>query len=94
MRIDPAVCHKILVAIEGDPNAGSGQFLRIEVEGYDATTVAHHIKDLWDSELLEGRDVTNMQSRYPEIMVQDITPSGRAYLDEREPDPPRRRMGF
>jgi len=35
MRIDPAVCHKILVAIEGDPNSGSGQFLRIEVEGYE-----------------------------------------------------------
>lgn len=94
MRIDPAVCHKILVGVESDPNAGSGQFLRIGVEGYDPATVARHIKYLWDSEFVEGQNVTNMQSPYPEIMVKDITPSGRAYFDEREPDPPRRKIGF
>src|SRR5947209_5844994 len=94
MRIDPALCEKILIAVEGHPMAGTGQFIRPNIDGYDQTTVAHHVKYLWDCELVTGQDVTKMQSPHPEIMIRDITPTGRAYLDDREPEPPRRNIGF
>ena len=94
MRIDPAVCQKILIAVEGDPRAGSGQFLDILVDGCELNEIAHHVKYLWDSKLIMGVDVTHLTSPYPEIAVQDITPAGRSYLDEKEPEHPRRKIGF
>jgi hypothetical protein len=94
MRIDPVLCQKILVAVESDTEAGSGQFLRIAVDGYDEKTIAHHIKYLWDEGLIEGTDCTHLTSPYPEIMPLDITPAGRGYLDEREPEPPKNKIGF
>ena len=87
--------HAILVAIEGHPNAGSGQFLSISVEGYEPIAIAHHIKYLWEKKLVSGVDVTHMQSPcIPEIAVTDITASGRDLLDKNEPEPPRRKIGF
>ena len=83
MRIDPALSQRILVAIEDDPKAGSGQFLSFSIDGYTDEQIAHHIKYLWDSKLVRGQELTNMTSPYPEIAVQDITPRGRAYLEER-----------
>jgi len=56
--------------------------------------VGHHVKYLWDNKMLAGHNVTNMQSTYPEILVTDITPKGRHYLDETEPGPPKRKIGF
>jgi hypothetical protein len=94
MRIEPVLCQKILIAVEGDPNSGSGQFVRISVDGYDQNEVAHHIKYLWDEKMISGRDVTHLGSPYPEILIQDITAGGRRFLDEREPEPPRKRVGF
>ena len=95
MRIDPNLSHAILVAIEGHPNAGSGQFLSISVEGYEPIAIAHHIKYLWEKKLVSGVDVTHMQSPcIPEIAVTDITASGRDLLDKNEPEPPRRKIGF
>jgi hypothetical protein len=94
MRIDPELCQRILVAVESDPNAGSGQFVRIAVEGYDDATIAHHLKYLLDEELITGDEATHLQSPYPEILVSNITPAGRRYLDEREPESPRRKIGF
>jgi len=95
MRIDPVLCQELLIAVENDPNAGSGQSLSISVDGYDAKTVAHHVKYLWDEELITGSDeATHLQSPFPEILVFDITPDGRRFLDEREPESPRRRIGF
>lgn len=96
MRIDPAVCQKILIAVEADAIAGTGQFIRPKIDGYDQAIVAHHVKYLWEEKLVTGVNATNQQSPYPEIkiMVQDITLAGRAYLDEREPEPPRRNFGF
>jgi hypothetical protein len=44
--------------------------------------------------MVRGSDVTNQLSPYAEIMVTDITPAGRKFLDEREPEQPRRKMGF
>ena len=46
--------------------------------------------------MLTGEDVTNMNSPYPEIMIVDITPDGRRFLDQTlpEPEPPRRKIGF
>jgi len=94
MRIDPALCQKILIAVETDPKAGSGQFLSLPIDGYTEEQIAHHIKYLWDTKLVTGQELTHLTSAYPEIAVQDITPAGRAYLDEREPEPPRKRIGF
>ncbi len=85
MRIDPALCQKILIAVEADPMAGTGQFIRPSIEGYDQTTVAQHVKYLCESDLVTGQDVTHMNSPYPEIMVKDITAAGRRYLHDREP---------
>ena len=28
MRIDPALCHQILILVESDPKAGTGEFIR------------------------------------------------------------------
>ncbi len=95
MRIDPVLCQKILIAVENDPDAGSGQFLNITVDGYDANAIANHVKYLWETEMISGVEVTHLQSPCtPEIAVTDITPAGRSFLDEREPDPPRRKIGF
>jgi len=95
MRIDPTLCQKILIAVESDANAGSGQFLNITVDGYDANVIAQHVKYLWETEMLSGVDVTHMQSPcVPEIAATDITSAGRQFLDEREPEPPRNRIGF
>jgi len=94
MRIDPLLCQKILIAVESDENAGSGQFIRPSIEGHEPKEIAHHIKYLWDEKLVEGQDCTNLQSLYPEIMIQDITPAGRKFLDDREPEPPKRKIGF
>jgi hypothetical protein len=94
MRIDPALCQKLLIMVEGDPKAGSGQFLTINVDGYEEKEVAHHIKYLWDTKLIKGQDVTHLSSPYPEIKVQDITPAGRSYLDENEPKQAGNKIGF
>ena len=95
MRIDPTLCQEILIAVESDPNAGSGQFLNITVDGYDANVIAQHVKYLWETEMLSGVDVTHLQSPcVPEIAVTDITSAGRQFLDEKEPEPPRNRIGF
>jgi hypothetical protein len=95
MRIDLILCKSILIAIEKDPNAGSGQFLNLSVDGYDANAIAQHVKYLWETKMISGVDVTHMQSPcIPEIAVTDITAAGRAYLDETEPEAPRNRMGF
>ena len=82
MRINSALCHKILIAVESDPGAGSGQFLRISVDGYEEKEIAHHIKYLWDEKLIKGVDCTHLTSPYPEIQIVDITPAGRRFLDE------------
>jgi hypothetical protein len=95
MRVDPILCKHILVAVENHPNAGSGQFLNLSVDGYDANAVAQHIKYLWETKMISGVDVTHMQSPcVPEIAVTDITAAGRAYLDQTEPDSPRNKIGF
>ena len=94
IRIDPALCRAILVAIESDPKAGSGQGLQIVIDGYDWSTIGQHVAYLWDEELIDGIDATNMQSPHKEILVRDITPNGRKYLDETEPEPPKRKIGF
>jgi hypothetical protein len=95
MRIDPLLCQKILVAVESHPDAGSGQFLPISVDGYEAKEIAQHIKYLWETKMVSGIDVTHMQSPcVPEIAVMDITPAGRQLLDDKEPEPPRGKIGF
>jgi hypothetical protein len=94
MRIDPVLCHKILIAVEADPNAGSGQFIRVSLEGYEQNEVAHHIKYLWEEKMVSGRDVSNFQSPYQEILIQDITPAGRRLLDGLEPEAPSKKHGF
>ena len=88
------MCQKLLIAIESDENAGSGKTLEISVEGHDAKEIAHHIKYLYDEQLVTGIDVTHMASPYAEILITDITPAGRKFLDDREPEPPKRRIGF
>ena len=94
MRIDPVLCQKILIAVESDPNAGCGQSLGISVDGYDEKTVAHHVKHLFDEGLITGDDATHLTSPFPEVLVFDITPDGRRFLDEVEPEPTRRKIGF
>ena len=94
MRIDPALCQKIIIMVESNPKAGSGHFLDINVDGYEEKEIAHHIKYLWDTKLVKGQDVTHHSSPYPEIKVQDITPAGRSYLDENEPKTARKKIGF
>jgi hypothetical protein len=94
MRIDPVLCQKILIAVEEDPMSGSGQFVRPSLDGYGQDAIAHHIKYLWDEKMLTGRDVTHLQSPYPDILIQDITPAGRRFLDALEPEQPRKKVGF
>jgi len=94
MRIDPELCEKILIMVESHPIAGSGQLFRISVDGNDENTIAHHVKHLFDEGLIKGDEATNTQSPYPEILILDITPDGRRFLDQREPAPPGRKLGF
>ena len=94
MRIDPELCRRILIAIEGDENAGSGRLLKIVVDGYEERTIAHHVKYLWDEKLITGDEMTNLSSPYAEIAVKDITPVGRRFLDQSESEAPRRKIGF
>jgi hypothetical protein len=95
MRVDPILCKNILIAVENDPNAGSGQILNVSVDGYDGNVIAQHIKYLWETKMVSGIDATNMQSPcVPEIAITDITPAGRAFLDQTEPEAPRNKIGF
>jgi hypothetical protein len=94
MRIDNNLCQRILIDVEADPMGGTGQFLNLSVDGYDDTTIAHHVKYLWDAKLVTGVDVTHHGSPYAEIRVQDLTPKGRAFLDEREPERAPKKFGF
>jgi hypothetical protein len=81
MRIDPVLCRQILVAIEADPNAGGGQILSISIDGYDEKTIAHHVKYLWETNLISGVEITCMDSPcVPEIGATDITHTGRSFL--------------
>jgi hypothetical protein len=82
MRIDHGLCQKILVAVENDPEAGTGQFLKIPLFNNDPSTIAHHVKYLWDAKLITGQDVGHLTSPYPEIAVQDLTPAGHRHLAE------------
>lgn len=86
MRIDAALCEKILLVIEGDPNAGAGQPLSIAIDGYERSTIAHHVKHLFDDGMVTGDVATNLLSPFPEIFVFDLTPDGRRFLEEREPE--------
>jgi hypothetical protein len=95
MRIDPVLCKQILIAVENHPDAGSGQFLDLAINGYDSDVIAHHVKYLWETKMISGEDITHMQSPcVPEIAVTDLTADGRAYLDQAELDAPRNKMGF
>jgi hypothetical protein len=94
MRIDPVLCQKVLIAVESDPNAGSGQFLSISVDGYDEETTAHHIKYLFDEGLITGDANDFLNAPFPQTLILDLTPAGRGFLDEREPEPPGRKIGF
>ena len=47
MRIDRQLCQKILIAVEDNPAAGSGQFVRVSIDGYEPNEIAHHIKYLF-----------------------------------------------
>ena len=94
MRIDPELCRVILIAIESDPKAGSGQGLQIAIDGFEWSTIGQHIAYLWGEKLIDGINVTHMQSPHKEILVRDITQKGRKYLDETEPELPKRRIGF
>jgi hypothetical protein len=60
MRIDPVLCQKILISVESDPNAGSGQSLSISVDGYDEKTIAHHVKYLFDEGPIMGGEATHL----------------------------------
>ena len=86
MRIDAALCEKILLAIEGNPNAGAGQLLSLTIDGYEQSTIAHHVKHLFDDGMVRGDVATKLQSPFPEILVFDLTPDGRRFLEEREPE--------
>lgn len=94
MRIDPVLCQKILIAVEGDEKAGSGGSVNVSIEGYEPKEIGHHLKYLLDEQLVKGQDCTPLTSPYPQIMIFDITPDGRRFLDEREPESPRRKIGF
>lgn len=94
MRMNPELLEKILIAVESDPNAGSGQSVSIAVEGYRRDVIAHHVKYLVETDMLRAQETTHLTSPYPEFLVFDITPAGRAFLDEREPEPPKRSIGF
>jgi hypothetical protein len=85
MRIDPILCRHILAAIEADPNAGGGQILDVSIEGYDENTIAHHVKYLWETDMISGVEITCMTSPcVPEIGPTDITPAGRSFLIQDE----------
>ncbi|MGA2183968.1 MAG: DUF2513 domain-containing protein [Bryobacteraceae bacterium] len=94
MTIDKVLCHKILIEVRKNPNAGSGQFFEISVDGYNERTTADHIKYLFDKGLIKGEDNRPLASLLPRILIQDITPDGCRFLDEMEPEPPRRKIGF
>jgi len=95
MRMDPVLCQKILAVVESDPVAGSGKPVSLSsVEGYEAKEMALHVKYLWDEGFIKGIECTHLTSPYPEILVTDITPAGRKYLDANELAPPRRKIGF
>ena len=95
MRVDPILCKNILMVVENDPKAGSGQILNVSVDGYDRKVIAQHIKYLWETKMVSGIDVTHMQSPcVPEIAIKDITPAGRAFLDQAEPEAPGNKIGF
>jgi hypothetical protein len=87
MRIDEKLKRKILVEIESDRKAGTGQGLDISVKGYDDETVAQHIKYLWDDGLIKGID-GRTQEAPNNIIVQAISPEGRRYLNATEPTMP------
>ena len=91
MRIDSGLCHKILSAIEDDPNAGSGQFLQLAIENYEPRVIAYHVKYLWEMDMISGVEVTHQQSPcVPEIAVTDIKPDGRKFCAEKAKDSPRK----
>lgn len=95
MRIDHDLCRAILVAVESNPQAGTGAILNVQIDGYEPLVIAQHVKHLWEQELISGIDVTHMQSPcVPEIAVRDITPAGREYLDRTEPEAPKQKIGF
>jgi hypothetical protein len=97
VRIDPAVCQKILVAVEGHTNAGTGRGVTVTVEGYEPKVIGQRIYHLVETGMLKGIAVTNMQSPHPEYMITDITPNGRAYLDSLEeaaPEASPEKFGF
>jgi len=94
MRIDPVLCQKILIAVESHADAGSGQFIRISVDGYDEKTIAHHVKHLFDEGLITGDENKFLNTPFPQTLILDISPDGRRHLDQMEPDKPRNKIGF
>jgi hypothetical protein len=86
MRIDQLLCEKILLAIESDPNAGTGQSLNLTLDGYEQPAVAHHVKRLFDDGMIAGIVATHNRSPFPEILVLDLTPDGRRLLEKGEPE--------
>jgi hypothetical protein len=82
MEIYSTLCHKILIGIEGDPNAGTGRGVSLDIPDYEPNVIGQHVNYLVESGMLSGIDVTNMQSPHREHIITDITPKGRAYLAE------------
>ena len=96
MCIDQILCQKILVAVESDPIAGTGQRVNIDVDDYESNVIGQHIHYLVETKMLKGIDVTNMGSPHREYIITEITPEGRAHLDTLETQGPAtpKRYGF
>lgn len=79
MKRDMDLVRKILLAMEANPQGFFNEMPAIE--GYSADRVGYHVYLMMQAGLVEGSDVTTMDSEGPEAIPSCLTWQGHEFLD-------------
>jgi len=79
MQRDMDLVRKILMRMEDSPSGRAGH--SFEFAGFTPEEVGYHAHLMMEDGLIEGVDVTNMESEGPEAMPRALTSKGHDFLD-------------
>ncbi len=79
MKRDMDLVREILLALEGIPAATSPS--TPEIDGFSNEQVGSHVHLMIEGGLLDGSEVTSLQSKFPEYISLSITWDGYDFLE-------------
>lgn len=84
MKRDMDLVRKLVFAIEEHPSGFAPD--EINIQGYSSEQIGYHLHLMLEAGLIEGSDVTCMDSASPEAMVSSLTWAGHEFADAARSD--------